>query len=154
MKDLTNALAITNLVLEEKWGNIETFFNASQQLKHFGLSIDLADIKYPKCAVKKIKPYHLGGIGQSYVNGAFISALIDLSIGLAGLAALKEGYLATSQININFKKPIVNKPFHAYSKITEVIDNQVFVESIVYNNANEPCVFAQGIVRINLKINQ
>jgi acyl-coenzyme A thioesterase PaaI-like protein len=77
--------------------------------------------------------------------------MIDLSIGLTGLNVLKEGHLATTQITINFKKPVSNKPFYAISSIVEVVENQVFAQSTVYNNEGETCATAIGIVRINLK---
>jgi acyl-coenzyme A thioesterase PaaI-like protein len=154
MNDLRHLNTITDLVNQKNWAAIEGYFNQSQQLKHFGISIDLSDINQPKCAIKTIEPYHLGGIGQDYVNGAIISAMIDLSIGLTGLNVLKEGHLATSQITINFKKPLSNKPFYALSSVVEVIDNQVFAQSMVYNQDGEICATGIGIVRINLKNTQ
>jgi acyl-coenzyme A thioesterase PaaI-like protein len=154
MNDLRHLNTISDLVNGKNWAAIEAYFNRSEQLKHFGISIDLSDILQPKCAINKIESYHLGGIGQDFVNGAIISAMIDLSIGLTGLNVLKEGHLATSQITINFKKPLSNKPFYAISSIVEVIDNQVFAHSTVYNFEGEPCATSIGIVRINLKNTQ
>jgi acyl-coenzyme A thioesterase PaaI-like protein len=154
MNDLRHLITVVDLVNQKNWAAIESYFNQSQQLKHFGMSIDLSDITQPKCAINVVEPYHLGGIGQDYVNGAIISAMIDLSIGLTGLNVIKEGHLATTQITINFKKPIANKPFYALSSVVEVIDNQVFGQSTVYNFEGEICATAIGIVRINLQNTQ
>jgi acyl-coenzyme A thioesterase PaaI-like protein len=154
MNDLRHLITVVDLVNQKNWAAIESYFNQSQQLKHFGISIDLSDIEQPKCEIKAVEPYHLGGIGQDYVNGAIISAMIDLSIGLTGLNVIKEGHLATTQITINFKKPIANKPFYALSSVVEVIDNQVFAQSTVYNFEGKICATAIGIVRINLKNTQ
>ena len=151
MEDLRNLAAITDLINQEKWEAIETYFNNSQQLKHFGITINLNDISRPKCEINEIQPYHLGGIGQDFINGGIISAVVDLSVGLTGLTFLGNGNLATSRLSLNLKKPIINKRFYAVSMIEKRTGNKVFSQATLYNYKNEPCVFATGIVQINLE---
>lgn len=150
MGDLRNLSVITDLINQEKWEAIETYFNNSQQLKHFGITINLKDISRPKCEINKIEPYHLGGIGQDFINGGIVSAVVDLSVGLTGLTFLGNGNLATSRLNIELKKPITNERFYAVSMIEKRVGNKVFSQATLYNYKNEPCVFATGIVQINL----
>jgi len=38
----------------------------------------------PIYTVEKISAFHLGGIGQDFINGVIISAVLELSLGLTG----------------------------------------------------------------------
>jgi hypothetical protein len=44
MNDLRHLITVVDLVNQKNWAAIESYFNQSQQLKHFGITINLSDI--------------------------------------------------------------------------------------------------------------
>ncbi len=135
----------------ENWNEIERFFNSSDFSKHMGITVILDELENPKCEIANIKPFHLGGIGQNYINGAIISAMFDLVIGLTGLKYSSSGNFATSNINIQLLKPVENDYFYATAKCNRKIGRRVFSESTLFNVKNEPCAYATGEIRIGLE---
>lgn len=152
MNDLRDLSNLFSAIESGDWREIEAHFNNSPQLLHMGIAIQLEDLYQPVCGIEKVENYHLGGIGQDYVNGGVISAVFDLSIGLTGLSFLREGHFATNQLNIHLSKPLEAKAFYAVSQINKQIGNTLFSESTLYNYKNEPCAYASGTVRIRLKV--
>lgn len=135
----------------ENWAGIESHFNSSDFSKHMGITVILDNPESPKCEITDIKSFHLGGIGQDYINGAIISAMFDFVIGLTGLKYASAGNFATSNINIHLIKPVENKRFYATSRCNRKIGGRVFSESTLFNFKNEPCAYATGEIRIGLK---
>lgn len=150
MNDLQELSIMSWLNEDDKFNEIERFFNDSLQLSHLGISIELKDINFPKCYIKNIHNYHLGGIGGDYINGGIITTLVDLSIGLTGLPFIKQGKIATAQLNIDIVKPIQKGYVYAISRVLKTIGNRIFAESIIYDCKNIPCVFATGTVKTHL----
>lgn len=135
----------------DDWTQIERYFNGSEFSKHMGITVLLSNPENPKCEITDIKPFHLGGIGQDYINGAIISAMFDLVIGLTGLKYNTSGNFATSNLNIQLLAPVESCSFYATSKCNSTIGNRVFSEATLYNFKNEPCAYATGEIRIGLK---
>jgi acyl-coenzyme A thioesterase PaaI-like protein len=101
------------------WQEIEQFFNQLSLVTRLGIEVSFANPQQPKCAVNDIQPYHLGGIGQDYINGVIISGIIDLALGLTALTESKMGEFATTSLSINLAKPISNGRFMLFHKASK-----------------------------------
>jgi acyl-coenzyme A thioesterase PaaI-like protein len=132
------------------WKKIEDFFNHSEFAKHLGINVVLDDPTQPKCEVNEIKRFHLGGLGQSYINGVIISGLFDLVIGLTAIEYAPLGNFATTNVNIRFIKPVENNAFYAVAKTSRKVGNRVFSEATLFNVKNEPCAYATGEIRVGI----
>ncbi|MDO3722145.1 PaaI family thioesterase [Marinobacter sp. chi1] len=133
------------------WQEIERYFNDSDFAKALGIIVNLDDPANPRCEVNEIKDLHIGGVGQSYINGAVISAIFDLVIGLSALGYASEGNFATSNVNIRFVKPVERNRFYATSKVLRKIGNIIFSEATLFNFHGEPCGQAHGEIRVGIK---
>ena len=142
---------ISQRVESGNWKEIENFFNRSEFVEHFGITVQLDNPEAPQCEVLEVKPFHLGGLGQAYINGAIISAMFDLSIGLTAIKYSAEGTFGTSNINRNLVKPIENNRFYSIAKCNTKIGNRVFSEATIFNYKDEPCAYATGEIRIGIK---
>jgi len=96
---------VRHLAMENRWKEIESFFNESIQLKQVRAAIDLSNPNKPKVIIKEVTEIHRGGIGGEAVNGGIIAMMIDLAIGLLGLNYFNEGMTATSHLSIHYVKP-------------------------------------------------
>jgi acyl-coenzyme A thioesterase PaaI-like protein len=132
------------------WKKVEEFFNNSEFTSHLGIQVDLLAPDLPKCEILDIQPFHLGGIGQEYINGAIISAVIDLALGLTGLKYSKLGNFATCNLNIDIVRPIEKGRFYVVAKSNRQIDNKVFSEATIFNQNDVPCVYATGMIRVGI----
>ena len=144
------AEVIAKYIAKDQWGKVEDYFNQSEFAMHLGIKILLENPELPRCEISNIQAFHLGGIGQDFVNGAIISAVLDLALGLTGLKYAKRGNFATSSLHINIARPIDNNRFYVIAKRNRVIENKVFSEATVFNADDEPCVYATGIIRVGI----
>jgi acyl-coenzyme A thioesterase PaaI-like protein len=104
----------------------------------------------PQCAISEIKPFHLGGIGQEFVNGAIMSAMLDFALGLTGLKYATLGSFATCTLNIDIARPIEKGRFYAIAKGNRKIGKKVYSEATIFNAQDEPCVYATGILKVGI----
>jgi len=123
---------------------MESFFNSSIQLRHSGVRIDLTDIAKPLVIIDPVEEYHKGGIGTEAVNGAVIAMLADLAIGLLGLTHYAEGMTGTSNLSINYVKPLLAKKVIASAEQTEVANKRIFGIVRIMNEKEEVCAYATG----------
>lgn len=123
---------------------IEKFFNASAQLKQMHIRVDLSDVKQPQVCIDEVLEVHKGGIGTEAVNGAVIALLVDLAIGLLGIRHYAEGMTATSNLNINYVKPLMATKVVVRAEETEVIGKRIFGIARVMNEKGEVCAYATG----------
>tara|TARA_R110001599_G_scaffold9374_1_gene46315 strand:- start:1035 stop:1490 length:456 start_codon:yes stop_codon:yes gene_type:complete len=142
--------SISNHVHDGNWGEIENIFNNTEFAKHLGINVNLDEPSKPKCEINDIKAFHLGGVGQDYVNGAVISGVFDLVIGLTALQYSSRGNFATSNVNIRFLKPVEKNRFYTIAKINSIIGNRVFSEATLFNCKGEPCGYANGEIRVGI----
>ena len=141
---------ISQHVESGNWREVEHYFNQSGLAQHMGIHVDLQDPAQPRCEVNDIKPFHLGGVGQDYINGAVISAMYDLAIGLTALAYASEGDFATTDINIRLLHPVAGNRFYMIAKVNRRIGNRVFSDATLFNFNDEACGHAHGEIRIGL----
>lgn len=142
--NLTQLHRIRQTAIDKNWKEMETFFNASVQLKHSGLRVDLTDIFKPMVIIDEVQEHHKGGVGTEAVNGAVIAMLADLAIGLLGLSHYSDGMTATSNLSINYIKPLHARKVIAQAETTEVIGKRIFGIVRVMNEKEEVCSYATG----------
>ena len=58
------------LVERGDWQAVQERFNEQEFMRHLGIVVDLGNPDEPRCEMPEIASYHLGGIGQDFVNGA------------------------------------------------------------------------------------
>ena len=78
MNDLTNF----TLKFNSSFDTVEEFYNNSSQLKYFGTEIKFMNNNLVVVKIPNISSVHLGGSGTTSINGAIISFLFDLALGL------------------------------------------------------------------------
>lgn len=151
MKNENLSQRIAPHIERDDWAGMERYFNESEFSKHLGIAVSLADPAQPKCEISEIQAFHLGGIGQNFVNGAIISAVFDLGIGLTGLRYASLVKFATTNVNIHLLKPVQNNRFYLISKCNKKIGRRLFSEATLFNFRDEPCAYATGEIRINIE---
>lgn len=142
--NLTQLHRIRQTAIDQNWKEMESFFNASIQLCHSGIRVDLTDITKPLVIIDEVQEYHKGGVGTEAVNGAVIAMLADLAIGLLGLSHYADGMTATSNLSINYIKPLMAKKVTVQAEATEVVGKRIFGIVRVMNETGEVCSYATG----------
>ena len=135
---------------DNDWASIETYFNDTPFAQHMALDVRLDDPSRPKCMLRENQPFHTGGVGQDFVNGAVIAAIFDFVVGLTALPHASEGNFATTNVNVKFIKPVEQDGLYAVAECTRQIGQKLFVESTLYNGQGDPCCFANGEVRVGI----
>lgn len=149
--ELVASTPVGECVQREDWAAVEAHFNDMAFVRLLGVRVSLADPDRPRCDVTRIEPFHLGGIGQDFVNGAITSAVIDLALGLAGLRFAHLGYFATRNLHIDLTLPVEKHGFYVTSRATSRIGKNLFAEATVFNLDDEPRVHATGVVRVGIR---
>lgn len=142
--NLSQLHRIRQTAIDKNWKEMEAFFNASVQLKHSGIRVDLSDISKPLVIIDQVQEHHRGGVGTEAVNGAVIAMLADLAIGLLGLPHYTEGMTGTSNLSITYAKPLVTNKVMVSAEQTEVINKRIFGVVRVMNDRGEVCAYATG----------
>lgn len=142
--NLTQLHRLRQTAIDKNWKELETFFNSSIQLKHSSFRVDLSDINKPLVVIDEVQEFHKGGVGTDAVNGAVIAMLVDLAIGLLGLLHYSEGMTATSNLSINYIKPLRARKVIARAEAVEVVGKRIFGVVRVMNEKEEVCAYATG----------
>ena len=135
---------LRQVAMNGNFKEIENFFNASTQLKQMHIRVDLSNPFSPIVLIDQVSEIHQGGIGTEAVNGAVIAMLVDLAIGLLGVNHFAEGMTATSNLNINYVKPLIATKVIVKAEQTEVIGKRIFGIARVMNEKEEVCAYATG----------
>ena len=142
--NLTNLHRIRQTAIDKNWSEMESFFNSSIQLQHSGIRVDLTNISKPLVIIDQVQEHHKGGMGTDAVNGAVIAMLADLAIGLLGLTHYAEGMTGTSNLSINYVRPLHAKKVIVSAEQTEVVNKRIFGIVRVMNEREEVCAYATG----------
>ncbi|MFK8040968.1 PaaI family thioesterase [Congregibacter sp.] len=140
-----------SLVSQGDWRAVETLFNEKEFVRRLGLIVDLTNPEQPRGDVRNIESYHLGGIGQEFVNGAVTSGVLDIMLGLTGIPFADMGYFATRNLQIDLTLPVEKDGFYVTARATSRIGKNLFAEATVFNPDGEPRVHATGVVRIGIR---
>jgi len=135
---------LRQVALDGNFKEIEGFFNSSAQLQQMHIRIDLSMPTQPMVFIDEVAEMHRGGVGTEAVNGAVIAMLVDLAIGLLGVNHYAEGMTATSNLNINYVKPLVADKVIVRTEQTEVSGPRIFGIARVMNEKEEVCAYATG----------
>ncbi|MEM1141843.1 MAG: PaaI family thioesterase [Pseudomonadota bacterium] len=144
-------MPLARLLEENRWDEIADHFNQLGFVKQLGVRVSFDGPEQPRCELREVEDYHLGGIGQDFINGAVTSAVIDLALGLTGISSASLGYFATKNIHIDFMKPVESDGFYVLSKPTQRVGKNQFCEATIYNWRGEARVFATGLVRVGIR---
>lgn len=150
--DLSQLKDIQSIVVQKKWDEVEKLFNSSIQLQHMQIRISLAEPAQPEVIIDPVTPLHAGGIGSRAVNGGIISMVSDLAIGLLGLSFFEHGMTATQHLNLHFIKPLLSSRMTAIAKVDRVVGKRIFGTVEIYNDSQEVCAYANGIVVFGIHI--
>lgn len=150
--DLSQLKEIQTVVVQKKWEEVEKIFNSSIQLQHMQIRISLEQPDQPVVIIDPVTPLHAGGIGSKAVNGGVISMVSDLAIGLLGLSFFEHGMTATHHLNIHFVRPLVTNRLKAVAKVDQVVGKRIFGKVEIYNDLEEICAYATGIVVFGIHI--
>jgi acyl-coenzyme A thioesterase PaaI-like protein len=143
--------SIGDLVARGAWEAVQDRFNGMEFVQRLGVTVDLTNPDQPRCDVAQVESYHLGGIGQDFVNGAVTSGVIDIALGLTGMRFAHMGFFATRNLHIDLTLPVEKEGFYVTARSTSRIGKNLFAEATVFNLAGEPRVHATGVVRIGIR---
>ncbi len=141
---------IAALAQDGKWEDIEAHFNQGAFVQHMGFNVSLKDPQQPKCSIVKPADFHLGGVGQEFVNGAVIAGMFDFVIGLTALRFASLGNFATSNVNISLIRPVKYAGVYATAKCNRQIGRRLLVESVLFDGEDNPCCYANGEIRVGI----
>jgi acyl-coenzyme A thioesterase PaaI-like protein len=144
LMSLSQLHKLRQVAMEGNFKEIENFFNSSAQLQQMHIRIDLSMPTQPMVFIDEVAEMHRGGVGTEAVNGAVIAMLVDLAIGLLGVNHYAEGMTATSNLNINYVKPLMANKVIVRTEQTEVIGKRIFGIARVMNEKEEVCAYATG----------
>ena len=133
------------------WKAIEDHFNETPFVQHMGLSISLENPDIPNCFIREPMPFHTGGVGQNFLNGAVIAAMFDFVIGLTALHYASRGNFATTNVNVKFVRPVKQIGVYVVAEVTREIGRKLFVESTLFDGEDKPCCYASGEIRTGIK---
>lgn len=140
---------ITNPLNEEQRKKMEDEWNSNFILKHMDVKVSFSNPEYVEAYIDPIQPFHRGGMGTAAVNGAVISALFDLAIGLVGVVNADFHRTGTVQLNMNFLKPIKGNKVSVISKLVKHGKSLVFAYAEAIDENNEVCATCNGISSVD-----
>ena len=133
---------------ESERQEMEAVWNANPVLAKMGLQVDLSD---PDCIRAHLQPgpQHRGGLGTDAVNGAVLSGICDLMVGLAGICHSQKHRTGTVQLNIHFLRPLRGDQLLAEARVTKVGRALVFSRVEIMDAEGEVCASCEGIASVD-----
>lgn len=126
--------------------------NAAPFTRQLGLRVDMADPQLLCVHLDQIRPYHRGGLGTPAVNGAILSAMFDIGLGLAGGQQYPERPTGTIDLSIKLMKPTLGPQLRLYAWAVERRTNVVFVEAELHDDTNGVTLIGQGLVGVSTSL--
>ena len=127
--------------MEEAW-------NRHPALKSMNIQVSLSSDAI--CAkIDPVLPVHRGGLGTDAVNGAIMSSVSDLMVGLVGIANSQKYRTGTVQLNIHFLKPLKGSQLFAEARATKTGRALIFSHVDIKNAEGEVCVSCEGIASVD-----
>ncbi|MBC7475150.1 MAG: PaaI family thioesterase [Candidatus Sericytochromatia bacterium] len=134
--------------LERK--KVENTWNSNNVLKYIGVKVDMSDENMVRAIIDPIQTLHRGGLGTEAVNGAVLSSLFDLVIGLVGIVNSNKHRTGTIQLNINFLRPLSGNKVIIEGKLIKNGKSIVFARAEAYDEDHNLCSTCDGICSIDL----
>ncbi|GIW22715.1 MAG: hypothetical protein KatS3mg068_1722 [Candidatus Sericytochromatia bacterium] len=147
-------MLITNPLNEEQRKKIQEEWNSHYILQYMGVKVNFSNPEYIEVYIDPIQQFHRGGMGTDAVNGAIISALFDLAIGLVGVVNADFHRTGTVQLNMNFLKPLRGNKLSIISKLVKKGKSLVFAYAEAIDENNQVCATCNGISSIDYSKNK
>jgi acyl-coenzyme A thioesterase PaaI-like protein len=112
---------VTEWLEETQRLEFEKLWNSHAGMRHMGARVDLSTPEEVRCVVDPIRPEHRGGLGTEAVNGAVISGVFDLVIGLSGYVHTRGRRAGVAQLSIQFLRPVLGARFEAVARAERVV---------------------------------
>jgi uncharacterized protein (TIGR00369 family) len=125
-------------------------FNAAPLMVHMGARIDLSHPAIVSVSVDHIMPHHRGGMGGEAVNGGVLSALLDFTLGTAGVLHLGAGKgewrAGTIELSIQFLRAFQASRIFVRAAVVKKSRQLAFARSEAIDDRGRVCTTATGIV--------
>ena len=142
-------LPLTNPLLAEEAAEMTRLWNANPVLRTMGVQIDLSSSDCIRASIDPLSAQHRGGLGSDAVNGAVISGLFDLMIGLVGIVNSQKHRTGTVQLNIQFVRPLRGSKLLAESRLVKAGQSLVFARSEIFDEQGRICASCEGIASVD-----
>lgn len=141
---------LAGFVASNNWAEVEHVFNSAGYVKHLGMRVDLSNPDAPQCSIEEPEGYHLGGVGRDCLNGAVISGMFDLVLGLTAIKFIHLGNIATTNINIRLLHAVECGRVYATATISKNLNGRIFSEACLYDYQHQMCAYATGEIRVGI----
>lgn len=146
---MRNEQIITIPLNEEETQKAAGLWNNHFAVKALGLRLDFSDNTCIRAYIDQVQPLHRGGLGTQAVNGAILSALCDLGIGLVGIVNSNKHRVGTVQLNISFLKPLNGNKVLMEAKLIKRGKNLIFARVELFDEKDNLCAFCDGTSSID-----
>src|SRR5687767_1021983 len=99
---------------------MERIWNTNELLRQMGARVDLSEAGCLRLHIDPILPTQRGGLGTAAVNGAVLSGLCDVLVGLNGILYSRKYGTGTVQLNIQFLRPLRGNSLLGEARATKV----------------------------------
>jgi acyl-coenzyme A thioesterase PaaI-like protein len=125
--------------------------NDMDVVKRLGFEVDLSDDVLVKVHVRKIEPFHLGGMRASAMNCATVAALLDCAIAITGMAHFPGRACGTVDLSLKVMWPIFGDDVSAVGVAMRTSEHLVFAGAELFDGASRLCAVATGIATASTK---
>ncbi len=133
----------------EEAQQMQDLWNANPVLRMMGVQLDLSDPQCVQALIDPVLPQHRGGLGTQAVNGAVISGIFDLIIGLVGIVNSDKYPTATVQLNISFVRPLLGDQLIARGYLVKSGRALVYAQSEILDGDGNVCATCHGISSVD-----
>ncbi len=140
---------VTNPLSPEECAEMTRLWNANPVLQMMGVEIDLSSPEAVRAVIEPLKPQHRGGMGTDAVNGAVISGLFDLLIGLVGIVNSQKHRTGTVQLNIHFIRPLRGSRLVGEARLLKSGQSLVFARGEIFDQNGQLCAACDGIASVD-----
>ena len=127
----------------------EAMWNAAPGMLHMGARADFSDPGAVRVTIQPLQPVHRGGLGTDAVNGAVITGLCDVALGMVGHFHTMGRRAGTAQLNIQFLRPVLGDGVRAVGRLVRAGTNLVFATVEVEDMNGRVCARCDGIVAVS-----
>jgi len=138
----------SNLSPEERDRLLE-LWNDHPAMKHLAARVEITEQDDVRAVVDPIEGFHRGGLGTDALNGAVISGMFDMVIGLTGFLHVFGKRAGVAQLSIQFLRPVLGDRFEVIGKPSRVGRNLVFSTAQLLDETGKVCATCDGIVAVS-----
>jgi acyl-coenzyme A thioesterase PaaI-like protein len=117
-------------------------------MQHVGARADFSDADRVVVRIDQVQPHHRGGMGTDAVNGAILAGLFDVAIGIVGHLHAPGRRSGTTQLSIQFIRPLNGQSAVVSARLVKAGSNLVFATAEAADERGVQCARADGIVAV------